>query len=89
MAGRLNFPTCFGGRRNSVSRTVPNLLCFGAFIHKTLFFCSQMLFGQGKGSQLDCTHVSGKPSGMYAVHKFFVQAMIEDYFETQHIPHEN
>jgi hypothetical protein len=34
-------------------------------------------FGEGG---LDCTH-SGGYDGFYGLHKFFVQAMIDDYFE--------
>jgi hypothetical protein len=41
--------------------------------------------GKGKDGQLDCTHsVEGQVRGSYAVHKFFVQAMLDDYFETMH-----
>jgi len=41
--------------------------------------------GDGKNGFLDCTHsVGAKTRGMYGVHKYFIQAMLEDYFETKH-----
>ena len=53
-------------------------------LNELVFSGDLHLTGNGKGGQLDCTHVNGGPRGMYAVHKFFVQAMLDDYFETQH-----
>lgn len=39
----------------------------------------------GKGGALDCTHVKtgAHPQGAYSVHKFFLQAMINDFVETE------
>jgi hypothetical protein len=36
----------------------------------------------GKGGQLDCTH--GQGQGPTIVHKYFVQAMVDGYYESQH-----
>jgi hypothetical protein len=38
--------------------------------------------GGGKGGHLDCTHSIGG-DGLYGVHPYFVQAIIDDYFENQ------
>lgn len=37
----------------------------------------------GGKTGLDCTHSAG-PSGMHPMHKFFLQAMLDDYSETKH-----
>jgi hypothetical protein len=38
--------------------------------------------GNGKGGHLDCTHSNGG-DGLYGTHPYFVQAIIDDFFENQ------
>jgi len=46
-------------------------------------FWWQVKMWDGKGGSLDCTHSSSGSQGTYSTHKFFLQAMINDYFETK------